>query len=249
MKRIFTTLAQKWPEYLLEILVITIGILGAFALNNWNEGRKQEQSEIKFLINLQRELELDTSSLNGKVKGYQLLNQRISEAKNLITSNETLTTDELSIISGTLSAVEVLTANYKNIERNDLQIAEGVLDGINPELNRKYLNYLEWTQSNNDIVNKLGESLQEIALHDINPHLDLDYRLEEDEIVVFDIDFDIEQIRNSRTFKNGLSRSIYYRLVSINQMKSQVSIANEILQMIENILVEKYKQTYSSPQE
>lgn len=60
MKRIFSTLAQKWPEYLLEILVLIIGIYGAFAVDNWNENRKAEAEEINLFKNILTDLQSDS---------------------------------------------------------------------------------------------------------------------------------------------------------------------------------------------
>lgn len=60
MKRIFNTLKNKWPEYLLEILVITIGILGAFTLDSWNEDRKTNSEIRKSLEALKSDLVQDT---------------------------------------------------------------------------------------------------------------------------------------------------------------------------------------------
>ena len=55
MKRLLQTLAQKWPEYLLEILVLTIGIYGAFALDEWNNQQNQKKSKETMVENLRQE--------------------------------------------------------------------------------------------------------------------------------------------------------------------------------------------------
>ena len=49
MKKILETLKRKWAEYLLEMIVIVIGILVAFMLNNWNEERKENDKIITIL--------------------------------------------------------------------------------------------------------------------------------------------------------------------------------------------------------
>lgn len=66
MKTILETLNRKWAEYLLEIIVIMIGILGAFMLNTWNENRKMKVKEIAILLELRKDLvqTIDDISVN-----------------------------------------------------------------------------------------------------------------------------------------------------------------------------------------
>ncbi len=73
MKRIIETLKSKWPEYFLEVIVITIGILGAFILNNWNENRKLSIDIENLFSSFENELEANIKTSSSLISyGYGL---------------------------------------------------------------------------------------------------------------------------------------------------------------------------------
>lgn len=72
MKRILSILKEKWPEYTLEILVITIGILGAFLLNSWKESRALEVQNRKIYGFIKDDLLSDISEIDSALEGYQI---------------------------------------------------------------------------------------------------------------------------------------------------------------------------------
>jgi predicted dinucleotide-utilizing enzyme len=63
MKNLINHLKAEWYKYLLEIIVITVGILGAFILNSWNEGRKNAVEERVVLENLITEIKANKKQL------------------------------------------------------------------------------------------------------------------------------------------------------------------------------------------
>jgi len=85
VKRILTTLKQKWPEYILEIMVITIGILVAFTLNNWNQGRKEAVKERELLKSIRYSLGEAKQELTRISKSNQ---QRVESLEKLYKAAE-----------------------------------------------------------------------------------------------------------------------------------------------------------------
>ena len=80
MKKLLETLKQKWAEYLLEMIVITAGILGAFGLNSWNQNRLDSKEEQRLL-----------TLIHAEVNNYLWLQERGSERQeNVLRSVERL---------------------------------------------------------------------------------------------------------------------------------------------------------------
>ena len=112
MKRILTTLSQKWPEYLLEILVITIGILGAFMLNNWNEERKTRASEFKALIELKKEFQVNQVNFQSILTFKTRTKNKWADFINIINNHE-LPESERAIIRPIAAIAKYTPVNSK----------------------------------------------------------------------------------------------------------------------------------------
>lgn len=100
MKRIFYILKEKWPEYILEILVITIGILGAFALNNWNEHNKAKAQEKEYITRLIEDLTKDRVQIVQEKKDTQLRLEVTMYIYDIITSDQPVVKDTSYFVVG-----------------------------------------------------------------------------------------------------------------------------------------------------
>jgi len=94
MKKILNHLNKEWYKYLLEMIVITAGILGAYALNNWNESSKsdikKEALQRSLIAEFQSNLrQLDTVIFfhrNAALAGVEFLRLIVTKDTNLVSA-------------------------------------------------------------------------------------------------------------------------------------------------------------------
>ena len=223
----------KYLKYAMgEIILVVIGILIALQINNWNENRKQQSADLMFLETLRTELNLDTIALSQRISDYKNINLELKKTLDLFNLKTQITQNEYELISNALSRIEVLTPINKNIQRNDLPLADGMLMRIDNQLNQEYLNYLEITISKNNVISKLGESLQAIAIQDLSSNFDI--TTSDGNRLYYDFEF--SNIRDNRLIKNALSKSIFYRTIYISWSQEQKDFATKLLLDIDGFL-------------
>ena len=123
MKRLLTTLSQKWPEYLLEILVLVIGIYGAFALENWNDYRNRKEFEQNTLGQILVNLKSDRESLLTINSHFRRAIQ--STEKILGTNESTENTDSLKFWLADVAQFDrfnALTNSYEVLKSKGLDM-------------------------------------------------------------------------------------------------------------------------------
>lgn len=63
---------KKWGNYGFEFLSIFIAVVAAFALNNWNDNRRDSEAEEKILLEIRNGLKKDLEDVDVNVKGHEL---------------------------------------------------------------------------------------------------------------------------------------------------------------------------------
>ena len=131
MKHILTTLAQKWPEYLLEIMVLIIGIYGAFALEEWGDNHEKRSQEQIVLRQLLTDYESNLTQLD----------QKIAERK--------------SIISNGLKVLDCFDKQHANGDSLIANLAVLVVDPTFDPIENNLINSGNIHLIQNPILNKL----------------------------------------------------------------------------------------------
>jgi len=133
MKRILATLSQKWPEYLIESIVIIASIWGAFALDSWNDNRKQLAEEKIFLTNVSENLILDSLQFTYYESQYKQIEELHVQLYRIGVKNEVIdTTVEPLMIRRSLYFKQLVDEDILESSRTirNPQIREALIDYV-----------------------------------------------------------------------------------------------------------------------
>jgi hypothetical protein len=142
---------NKFSKYLLyavgEIVLVVIGILIALQINNWNENRKENRIEKKYLTNLKHDLQNDSINLN-RLKKIRL--NKVSSARNLLMYAQKNEVDNIFEIDSLYVDVAYWLEHIPNNNTFKELISSGNLNIIGNETIKNLL--LELSKKNEEII-------------------------------------------------------------------------------------------------
>lgn len=149
---------RNWKKYSFEFLSIFIAVISAFALNNWNENRKNRNAEDKILSEIYFGLEKDLSDINENMLGHELGNRAATYFRNLIAGNPE-STDSLILFYYSLTRDYISiqnTSGYETLKSRGLEIIR------NDSLRTKIISIYEYDYN---IIRKFEEEYFEMQFH------------------------------------------------------------------------------------
>lgn len=129
MTTALTALKKKWPEYLLEILVIMLGILGAFLLNNWSEEKKLEVKRQELISSLIEDFDYNLETIKEKIETSKSRLTQMDDFYSIIqTDNHQIPVDSLKSMARVFFRFESFNPNLTTYRTAE---STGTLELIN----------------------------------------------------------------------------------------------------------------------
>ena len=124
MKIILTHLKSEWYKYGLETLVVIVGVLIAFALNDWNESRKERIEETRVLAEIQDVLSNDIGELEINISDFVVTKKRMKKLLSLLKQGYGDKADSIDVLFGSaygLNAFYLNTAPFETLKSKGLE--------------------------------------------------------------------------------------------------------------------------------
>jgi len=208
---------------LLEIFLVVMGILIAIQLNNWNESRKFENEQKKFLVGLIDEFSSDLIRINTKIEQFGEINEIIKSGKNLLIKSF-LSEEDKNTFNITIDRFPILTPLNKDVERNNFLISNGIIKS--DSLKMMVLEYYELTSYHKEVQTKFGETLQRLYTDQISPLVRFNQSSNTTK------EYSLKKLQMSNTFNNALDLSIGYRNQAILFLQNQNEMAKKLIAII-----------------
>jgi len=145
MKKIIEHLKSDWYKYLLEIIVIMMGILGAFALNNWNEERKMREQGKQYVREIYSDLKNDVQTLEGIIDQLKQEHEASGNVLEVYESPEHSIEDSLAYWKNLIAVGNTIIADRTPHAWDELKFSGGLGilqdDALSTQLYEFYSNY------------------------------------------------------------------------------------------------------------
>ncbi|MBL7859217.1 MAG: hypothetical protein JNM57_16110 [Cyclobacteriaceae bacterium] len=128
LRTIFNHLKSQWYKYVIEVIVVILGILIAYNLEQWSNDRSNKKREIEVLKEFKRALSADLAEMNSNIRmhEYSILSSRIilKVIKDNLPYHDSLDacfahTHAFTVFSGRVGPIEQLKNTNLAIVSND----------------------------------------------------------------------------------------------------------------------------------
>lgn len=145
---------KNWKKYTFEFLSIFIAVVSAFALNNWNDNRRDRNAEEKILREIHRGLEKDLEDIRLNQLGHRMGMQSTDFFRELLKGNSNTDSLAYHYFNLTRDFVSIQnTSGYETLKSKGLELIE------NDSLRTRIISLYEYDYS---VLQKLEEEYYEL---------------------------------------------------------------------------------------